>query len=246
MKPTNNRSGTGKWKKDIKPEVDVFLRNPQPGDVIIVSAWAQQGSGRALSFSYDNKTKIAGLIYLHNITQKKMSGSTRLNYEVFHRICGEAAMERVVMTTTHWDSILPTSGEDRERELEVFWKDILSEGAQLMRIQDPYSDSHRIVDHILRLHAGRVAIQIQEELVDMDKRIPRTEAGKLLRLTMQEFLETQNKDADETDPEIQERVAVVQEQLKQMNIPILDRIKDRLFRKRRPVRDAPNSGRSHD
>ena len=167
-----------------------------------------------------------------------MSGSTRLNYEVFHKICGEAAMERVVMTTTHWDSILPTSGEDRERELEVFWKDILSEGAQLMRIQDPYSDSHRIVDHILRLHAGRVAIQIQEELVDMDKRIPRTEAGKLLRLTMQEFLETQNKDADETNPEIQERVAVVQEQLKQMNIPILDRIKDRLFRKRRPVRYA--------
>jgi acyl-coenzyme A synthetase/AMP-(fatty) acid ligase len=48
-----------------------------------------------------------------------------------------------------------------------------------------------------------VAIQIQEELVDLDKRIPRTEAGKLLRCTMQEFLEMQNKDADETDPEIQ-------------------------------------------
>jgi hypothetical protein len=193
------------------------------------------------SFRYDNKTKIAGLIYLHNITQKKMSGSTRLNYEVFHRICGEKAMERVVMATTHWDAIMPTSGEDREQELRVFWKDILSEGAELMRIQDPQADSHRIVDHILRLHAAQVAIQIQEELVDLDKRIPRTEAGKLLRHTMQEFLEMQNKDADETDPEIQGRVAVVQEQLRQMDIPILDRIKDRLFRKRRPARYATST-----
>jgi hypothetical protein len=188
------------------------------------------------SFRYDNKTKIAGLIYLHNITQKKMSGSTRLNYEVFRKIWGEKAMERVVMATTHWDSIMPTRGEEREQELRVFCKDILSEGAELTRIQDPQADSRRIVDHILRLPAARVAIQIQEELVDLYKQIPRTEAGKLLRCTMQEFLEMQNKDADETDPEIQGRVAVVQEQLKQMDIRILDRIKDRLFPKRRPAR----------
>jgi hypothetical protein len=57
---------------------------------------------------------------------------------------------------------------------------------------------------------------------------------------MQEFLEIQNKDADETDPEMQERVAVVQEQLKQMDIPILDRIKD-VFRKRRPARYAAST-----
>jgi hypothetical protein len=163
-----------------------------------------------------------------------MSGSTRLNYEVFRKIWGEKAMERVVVATTHWDSIIPTSGEDREQELRVFWKDTLSEGAELMRIQEPHADSRRIVDHILRLRAARVAIQIQEELVDLDKRIPRTEAGKLLRLTMQESLEMQNKDADETDPEIQERVATVEAE----DIPILDRIKDRLFRKRRPARYA--------
>ncbi|RXW12487.1 hypothetical protein EST38_g13368 [Candolleomyces aberdarensis] len=181
-----------------------------------------------------------------------MSGSTRLNYEVFHKMCGEKAMERAVMATTHWDSIIPTSGEDREHELRVFWKDILSEGAVMKRIQDPSADSHRIIDHILHIHHAQVAIQIQKELVDMDKRIPRTEAGKLLRCTLQEYLQMQNAlDVDETDVEAQrsreERVADVQEQLKKMDIPILDRIKDILFRRRRSTpRGVPSQAKSHD
>jgi hypothetical protein len=36
-RPANSRTGTRQWKREINPEVDAFLSNPQPGDVIIVS-----------------------------------------------------------------------------------------------------------------------------------------------------------------------------------------------------------------
>ncbi|KAJ2937090.1 hypothetical protein H1R20_g13, partial [Candolleomyces eurysporus] len=181
---------------------------------------------------YDNDTMITGLVYLHNITQKRMLGSTRTNYEMFQKLCGANAMSRVVMATTHWDMVQSSAdsqraGEVREDELKNFWAEILSHGAQIMRVQAPEQDTHNIVESILENHAKQVVTKIQQELVDMGLSIPETEAGQHLRYTLQEYLDLHKKLRPDGDPEIREK----EEQLKKLNVDnsFFSRVKD-LFR----------------
>ncbi|KAJ2927970.1 hypothetical protein H1R20_g9139, partial [Candolleomyces eurysporus] len=193
-----------------------------------------------LAYVFDKGTKVAGLVYLHNITQSSFGLSA--GYEAFREICGEKVMERVVMATTHWGSLTSTGSEIREHVLRGFWKDVLSKGAAMMRIQDPRVDSHRIIDHILRIDAAPVAMQIQEELVDMEMQISNTKAGKLIQRSMQEYWEL--LDDAETQGSHQKRVAVVEEQSKQMDPKQdIDRMLENIRRRRQEAHyDGPAGG----
>ncbi|KAJ2930557.1 hypothetical protein H1R20_g6540, partial [Candolleomyces eurysporus] len=195
-------------------------------DVSVFSSYCFATLPIADPFRYEKGTKVTGVVYLHDITQKRLRKSNLLHYEVFHKICGEMVMQNAVMATTHWDPIISTNGDDREDELRGFWKDALSQGAAMMRIQDPLVDSHKIIEHILCLHPYR-KIRIQEEMVDMGKDVRRTEAGRLLMHAMCEGI---NALTDEKQ--------LGSEELKQTDTPILDLIKDRFFPRRRPGKQA--------
>ncbi|EAU93486.2 hypothetical protein CC1G_12080 [Coprinopsis cinerea okayama7 len=93
-----------------------------------------------LKDSYCDKKKLSGIVYLGDITQKRMGGSARLNFKVFKELCGRESFQGVVMATSHWDELItPISreaGVKREKELrETFWKDVLAGGGAMMRIE---------------------------------------------------------------------------------------------------------------
>ena len=64
----------------------------------------------------------------------------------------------------------------------------LSQGAVYKRIDaaDSRRDIGDVIDYILRKHA--VATQIQEELVELGKRVAETEAARKLRETLESWL----------------------------------------------------------
>ena len=116
-----------------------------------------------------------------------MTASALLSYDVFHSICGQNAASRVMMATSHWDTVGSVAGEVREKELvERWWKDILEQGAGYQRIEEPERDIVGMIERLLENHA--ISIQIQEELVDNDKRIAETEAGKVLTNRLEAML----------------------------------------------------------
>ncbi|KAJ2916905.1 hypothetical protein MD484_g3533, partial [Candolleomyces efflorescens] len=129
------------------------------------------------------EVKIAGLVYLHSISHNRMGKSSRLGHDLFHAICGPNALGAVVMASTHWDTLLhnPTAGVIREGDLKQFWGESLSMGAVYKRIDatDPRRDINDIIDFILEKHA--VITRVQEELVELDKRVYETEAAHKLR-----------------------------------------------------------------
>ncbi|CAN8095128.1 unnamed protein product [Discula destructiva] len=47
---------------------------------------------------------IAGVIYLHRITDTRLTGSSRLNLEILKAMCGERFYRNIVICTTMWDS----------------------------------------------------------------------------------------------------------------------------------------------
>jgi hypothetical protein len=136
------------------------------------------------------QVKVAGFVYLHNIAQNRMGRTSLLAHDLFRRICGSVALGTVVMASTHWEALLhnPAAGPIRENDLKEFLTESLSQGAVYRRIDatDPRRDIGDIIAYILRKRA--VATQIQEELVELGKRVAETEAARKLRETLESWL----------------------------------------------------------
>jgi hypothetical protein len=69
--------------------------------------------------SYKGKVTLAGVIYMHRISDIRMSGTARRNFTMFRKLCGENALSNVVLVTTMWGNLVDMEeGEARERELQ--------------------------------------------------------------------------------------------------------------------------------
>jgi FtsZ-binding cell division protein ZapB len=145
------------------------------------------------------------------------------------------------MATTHWDSAeleSPGAGDSREGEFRTkFWKDILDEGAVLERIEDYNSDPDRIIDEILRkaqeTEIRKRGLQIQEELVDKEKKLTDTEAGKKLRYTLEEIKEILKQAPVQSMEEQRQAMVNVQEQLDNFETRWFDKLKGAFGRLKR-------------
>ena len=133
-----------------------------------------------LATTYKQGKKITGVIYLHPINQPRMEGSSLLNLTVMQKICGSETLENVVLASTFWDLVEEDSGVQRENELcqtPQFWGGMKRNGSRVIRIQD-YAQSK---DVLLQLAGKReVALQIQREIVEDEKKLSDTAAGQEL------------------------------------------------------------------
>ncbi|KAG2023954.1 TKL/TKL-ccin protein kinase, variant 2 [Coprinopsis cinerea AmutBmut pab1-1] len=194
-----------------------------------------------LKDSYCDKKKLSGIVYLGDITQKRMGGSARLNFKVFKELCGRESFQGVVMATSHWDELItPISreaGVKREKELrETFWKDVLAGGGAMMRIEYDAQGQLRgdtPVHHILRLQ-NRLKLKIQEEIVDLEKSLPATKAGRTLKAELEEYLASlrERTGEDSERPEIktvaESRRRRIKAQIEELKLPLSERLKTAL------------------
>ncbi|KAG1878864.1 P-loop containing nucleoside triphosphate hydrolase protein [Suillus subluteus] len=133
-----------------------------------------------LASSYGQDMKLAGILYLHDITQSRMSGTMLRDLDVFRKLCGEDAEKNVVLVTTKWANLITANvGQAREQELtSVFWKEMMAHGSTTTRF-----DRSHLWDVMRPILANKTvvdALQIQRELVDWGRKIPETDAGKAL------------------------------------------------------------------
>ena len=141
---------------------------------------------------------LGGVIYLLSIADKRMKGTTRRNLDMFYQLCGDKALERVVLGTTNWGELEGNEiGPKREQQLaKSFWnKSKTSSESKLLRFYKTEESAVVFVDAILdRLNsAENNVLRIQNELVELERRIPETDAGKELRYTLQQLLEMQQE-----------------------------------------------------
>ena len=141
---------------------------------------------------------LGGVIYLLSIADKRMKGTTRRNLDMFYQLCGDKALERVVLGTTNWEEIDGEIGPRREEQLaKNFWnKSKTSSRSKLLRFDKTEGSAEAFVGAILdQLNAAEKdnVLRIQKELVELERRIPETDAGKELRYTLQQLLEMQKE-----------------------------------------------------
>jgi len=129
---------------------------------------------------YRRRHRIAGVIYMHRITDNRMNGVSMENFRLFQKICGPEAMNNAFIVTNMWSSIHPDVGAQREYELRnFFFREALEYGARMRRHDDTRQSAQRIVLEMLgnRPHV----LQVQEEMVVQQRSLLDTTAGEELR-----------------------------------------------------------------
>ena len=135
-----------------------------------------------LTDTYRRDVKLSGIIYLHRITDLRMTGSAKENYLRFQRLCGPEALRKVILATSMWEGVDPAVGEARERELaetEEFWGYMLRHRSQMHR----HYNTAESVRRLIGVFAGSatpepISLRLQEEIVDQGMSLIETQVGR--------------------------------------------------------------------
>ncbi|CAG9986568.1 unnamed protein product [Clonostachys byssicola] len=169
---------------DLSPTQTIYLidtpgfDDTNRGDAEVltqIAAW--------LGESYQHKILLHGIVYLHPITDRRMLGSARRNLNVFIKLCGFDALQKVVLATTMWDIADQEIAENRERELietEEFWGWMKSQGCMVSRHDHTTKSAVRIIRQLAR-HNEPVVTDLQRELVEQNLPLNETSAGQKIQ-----------------------------------------------------------------
>ncbi|KAF4156923.1 hypothetical protein CNMCM6069_006219 [Aspergillus lentulus] len=136
-----------------------------------------------LGASYKNKILLHGIIYLHRITDIRMQGSAKKNLIMFRQLCGQDALKKVILVTTMWDKVPADEGARREAELintPEFWGWMLGKGSSCHRHNNMEASARSIVARLAN-HKTPITTDLQRQLVDENKSLDQTSAGRELQ-----------------------------------------------------------------
>jgi len=196
-----------------------------------------------LKKTYKKSIKLAGIVYLHKITENRMAGAPHRNLRMFAQLCGDQGLKNVILVTTMWDTIKTWTGAQREHDLRRnYWSLMMEKGALVARFRNTPQTAWKIIDMIIQESTTEVLL-LQEELVDLKLRLNETKAGIMLYSNLQELLLEQQRTIQllaqqargESDPVLLSKLAADHNriekefqktfgQMKRLHIPIGRRI----------------------
>ncbi|THV00998.1 P-loop containing nucleoside triphosphate hydrolase protein [Dendrothele bispora CBS 962.96] len=160
-----------------------------------------------LATTYEQGKKLAGVLYLHRISDIRMGGVSTRNFKMFRQLCGSDALKNVVLVTNMWGEIGAEVGEAREFELKTedkFWKPVLDKGAQIYRHDNTLQSAQAIVRHLVDKRP--VALRIQTELVDQHKNLTDTAAGAELNRELRVQIAKHQEELKNLEREMKEAI----------------------------------------
>ncbi|KAG1740790.1 uncharacterized protein EDB91DRAFT_1131459 [Suillus paluster] len=175
-----------------------------------------------LASSYDDDMKLAGVLYLYDISRPRTFGTSRKSLDMFRRLCSEDA--NVILVTAKWGDVDAKVGERREQQLKSsFWKEMIANGSQVARFDGSHKSAWDVMKPILANKAA-ADVRVQRRLVEFGRIIPEIDAGDTLHAALKEVAETQAVeglkgwvgDADENWQRLKEIEKRLRELLKQI------------------------------
>lgn len=166
-----------------------------------------------LTSAYKSNPKIllSGIIYLHPIHEPRLPGTARKNLNMFKLLCGDESLSSVVLATTMWHKGIEVEAAKRVKQLETtphFWGTMIDHGSTIFRHDNTPESALKIIDHITEKRE-RIVLSIQRQMVDENKDIDQTSAGKLQR---EEIIKEKEKAARRLREKKEQLVELQQEQ----------------------------------
>lgn len=151
-----------------------------------------------LAAAYKQEMKLSGIIYLHPISDNRVTHHTTKNLEMFRKLTGEKNLKNVVLATSMWDRVAQDEGTRREEELKSkFWKLLLAMGAKTVRHNDTPESAHTIASMLLGNKP--FYLQLQEEMGKDNKALRDTAAGREVMLEIVRMKEEHKREVAEME-----------------------------------------------
>ena len=120
---------------------------------------------------------------------------------MLREICGDSALWNVIFVTSMWDEVSSEVGESREKELSTrFFKSAIDKGAQMVRHHNTAQSAHDVIRLIMKNRP--VVLQIQRELVNEQKDIGNTSAGKAVNEKLGQQMKKHQAEMEEVRKEM--------------------------------------------
>jgi hypothetical protein len=117
-------------------------------------------------FSHKRNIKVAGVVYLHRISDNRLSGAALKNLHAFASLCGPDAMPGVILVTTMWDDVKEEVGVRRETELkDIFSQEVMDVQCGMERCRNTSESVWDIVNKAMGDGQGNTLL-LQEEMGD--------------------------------------------------------------------------------
>ena len=165
-----------------------------------------------MEFLRQNQHHIAGVVYLHHIQERRLTGTLRLSLHLLQPICGEHFYSHLAIVSTMWDTLphgSPTiEAERRQKEFRqgddpVVWKDMLDKGSDYGRYIGVDCSSRAIITSLLSKHRAPPLL-LELELKDRERAPEDTSAGSVLMAEAKAREEKLQRELKEEQEEAQE------------------------------------------
>jgi hypothetical protein len=129
-------------------------------------------------------SKVTGAIYFHKITDKRFTGTSKFNFDIFKAICGEAFYPRMACVTTMWNHIRADRMTQYEYLGEQLREDALNFNGNSVTVFNLQGTDPDVYFEVLR-HFARFArgnhrlLQLEREARDPKRKgVKKTIAGR--------------------------------------------------------------------
>ncbi|KAK7690432.1 hypothetical protein QCA50_005530 [Cerrena zonata] len=186
----------------------ILIDTPGFDDTTISDTDILKMIGLHLQTAYEQGVTLSGILYLHRISDPRMGGISRRNFNMFRKLCGDDTLKNVLLVTTMWGIVEPGIGDAREKELatnELLFKPVLDKGAAMVRHDNTLARAQDILRIIMKNHPA--PLRIQRELVDEGKNIAETAAGEELGRELAALAKKHKEELQKVQEEMKEAIA---------------------------------------
>ncbi|KAF9044002.1 P-loop containing nucleoside triphosphate hydrolase protein [Panaeolus papilionaceus] len=128
-----------------------------------------------------NDVYVSGVVYLHKISDTRIGGIARRNFQVFEQLCGRECFHKVMLATTMWNEETEEDGQKKETQLkDRYFKSMMQQDAKLRRLDDDQDSAQRLLTAVINNATNLCPLLLQKELVSLHKSLPETHAGQYL------------------------------------------------------------------
>jgi GTP-binding protein EngB required for normal cell division len=152
---------------------------------------------------YEENTYLTGVIYLHRISDPRMTESSFRNLRMLRNLCGTKNLSHVILATTMWDKVSEAEGARREAELIAeakWWGDMRKQGAIVRRYDNTKKGATAVVNSLRR--TSPFLLEFQRELGIEKKDLIDTAAGKTVLERLEDLQRQHQEDLRQVKEEI--------------------------------------------
>lgn len=165
-----------------------FVDTPGFSDTYLSDTEVLEMIADYLAAAYSQEIRLSGIIYLHPISDNRVTHHATRNLDMFRKLTGEKNLKNVVLTTSMWDKDTEEERVKREQELKTkFWSVLMAFGAKYSRHDGTEGSAKQIASMLVKNKP--FYLQLQEEMGSGNKALKDTAAGKEIMVELSRMKE---------------------------------------------------------